>query len=107
MRGVLTVPQSGNSTAQTEINKKPAETLNQKWNDLSEGAHIGVYVGAGVVGALAIGAIGWYCAKQRKDGRLQRALDDGQYSAELTTLEQTKLRWRKSELGHKNYQPVP
>jgi uncharacterized protein HemX len=97
---------SGNSTAQTEINKKPAETLNQKWNDLSEGAHIGVYVGAAVVGALAIGAIGWFCAQQRRNGRLQRALDDGQYNEELTTLEQTKLRWRQSELGRRDYQPV-
>ncbi|KAK9855213.1 hypothetical protein MYU51_002533 [Penicillium brevicompactum] len=97
---------SGNSTAQAEISKKPTKTLSQKWNDLSEGAHIGVYVAAAVVGALAVGAFGWYCAKQRRNGRLQRALDDGQHSAELSTLEQTKLRWRQSELGRRDYQPV-
>jgi hypothetical protein len=103
---LLTVTFSGNSTAKTVINKTPAKTLSQKWDDLSEGAHIGVYVGAGVVGALAIGALGWLCFRQRKNGRLQRALDDRQYSAELTTLEQTKLRWRQSELGRRDYQPV-
>ncbi|CAG8290495.1 unnamed protein product [Penicillium salamii] len=97
---------SGNSTAQAEITKKPAKTLSQKWNDLSKGAHIGVYVGAAVVGALAVGALAWFCVRQRRSGRLQRALDDGSYNAELSTLEQTKLRWRQSELGRRDYQPV-
>ncbi|KAJ5427543.1 Concanavalin A-like lectin/glucanases superfamily [Penicillium cf. griseofulvum] len=99
---------SGNSTAITQINKKPAKTLSQKWDDLGQGAHIGVYCGAGVAAALLIGAVVFYCFKQRRNGRLQRALHDGKYSAELTTLEQSKLRWRQSELHSKgSYQPVP
>ncbi|KAJ5238149.1 Concanavalin A-like lectin/glucanases superfamily [Penicillium chrysogenum] len=99
---------SGNSTAITQINKKPAKTLSQKWDDLGQGAHIGVYCGAAVAGALLIGIFVFYCLKQRRDGRLQRALNDGEYSAELTTLEESKLRWRQSELRSKgSYQPVP
>jgi uncharacterized protein HemX len=90
-----------------EINKTPAKSLSQKWNDLSDGAHIGVYCGAAVAGALIVGALVFYCLKQRRNGRLQRALHDGQYSAELTTLEESKLRWRQSELRGKGvYQPV-
>ncbi|KAJ5462269.1 Concanavalin A-like lectin/glucanases superfamily [Penicillium desertorum] len=74
----------------------------------ARGAHIGVYCGAAVAGALLIGAFIFYCLKQRRDGRLQRALNDGEYSAELTTLEESKLRWRQSELRSKgSYQPVP
>ncbi|KOS44525.1 hypothetical protein ACN38_g4557 [Penicillium nordicum] len=99
---------SGNSTAITQINKTPAKTLSEKWDDLGQGAHIGVYCGAAVVGALLIGAFLLYCLKQRRNGRLQQALNDGEYSAELTTLEQSKLRWRQSELRSKgSYQPVP
>ncbi|KAJ5193495.1 hypothetical protein N7449_009637 [Penicillium cf. viridicatum] len=99
---------SGNSTAITQINKTPAKTLSEKWDDLGQGAHIGVYCGAAVVGALLIGGFLFYCLKQRRSGRLQQALNDGQYSAELTTLEQSKLRWRQSELrGKGSYQPVP
>ncbi|KAJ5153668.1 Concanavalin A-like lectin/glucanases superfamily [Penicillium coprophilum] len=99
---------SGNSTAITQINKQPAKTLSQKWDDLGSGAHIGVYCGAGVAAALLLGAFIFYCLKQRRSGRLQRALHDGEYNAELTTLEQSKLRWRQSELRSKgSYQPVP
>ncbi|KAJ5747726.1 uncharacterized protein N7511_009422 [Penicillium nucicola] len=105
----LTPVDSGNSTAKTEINKKAAETLAQKWDDLGTGAHIGVYVGASVAGALIIGAFAWFCFRQRRDGRLQRALHDGQSEAELTTLAENKMRWRQSELFRQNqkYQPVP
>lgn len=67
-----------------------------------------MYCGAAVAGALLIGIFVFYCLKQRRDGRLQRALNDGEYSAELTTLEESKLRWRQSELRSKgSYQPVP
>jgi hypothetical protein len=106
---LLTHASSGNSTAQTVINKKPAETLAQKWDDLGNGAHIGVYCGAAVAGVLLIGAFAWFCIRQRRDGRLQRALNDGEHEEELTTLAENKMRWRQSELFRQNqkYQPVP
>ncbi|KAJ5781280.1 hypothetical protein N7457_006440 [Penicillium paradoxum] len=98
----------GNSTAQIVLDKKPSKSLHEKWNDLGRGAHIGVYIGAAVAGLLLIAGALFYCLKQRKNGRLQRALDDGQYNAELTTLEESKMRWRQSELRTKGaYQPVP
>lgn len=53
------------------------------------------------------GAFGWWCQRQRKNGRLQRALDDGQNGAELKSLEAYKLQWRQSEWGQKSYQQVP
>lgn len=104
----LTSISSGNSTAQKNIDKKPAKSLDEKWDDLGQGAHIGIYIGASVAGALMIGGFLFYCFKQRRNGRLQRALDDGQHSAELSTLEESKMRWRQSELRGKGaYQPVP
>ncbi|KAG0154485.1 Concanavalin A-like lectin/glucanase, subgroup [Penicillium digitatum] len=98
----------GNSTAQAIINKKPPMSLSQKWDGLGQGAHIGVYCVVGIAGAVLLGLCTFCCLKQRRSGRLQRALNDGEYSAELTTLEQSKLRWRQSELRRKgSYQPVP
>lgn len=108
MNSQLTPTPSGNSTAQLELDKPPSKSLSEKWDDLGQGAHIGVYIGAAVAAALIIAACVFYCLKQRKDGRLQRALDDGQYNSELSTLEESKLRWRQSELRTKGaYQPVP
>jgi hypothetical protein len=98
---------SGNSTAQQEINKTPSKTLAQKWAALSEGAHIGVYCGAAAAGVIVFGAFGWWCQRQRKKGRLQRALDNGQSGEELKKLEAYKLQWRQSEWGQKSYQQVP
>ncbi|KAJ5218459.1 transglycosidase, partial [Penicillium cinerascens] len=98
---------SGNSTAKTEINKKPAETVAEKWDGLSEGAHIGVYVGASAAAAAVVLAFVWWCLRQRRAGRLQRALDDsGQGGAELRQMENQKT-WRQSQWGQQTYQKVP
>ncbi|KAJ5692781.1 hypothetical protein N7462_002204 [Penicillium macrosclerotiorum] len=98
---------SGNSTAEKEINKKAAETLAEKWDDLGEGAHIGIYVAAGVVGAAAIGAFAWWCIRQRKSGRLQRALNDAQNGEELKRMQDYNANWRHSQWGGQSYQKVP
>ncbi|KAJ6120139.1 glycosyl hydrolases family 16 [Penicillium sp. IBT 18751x] len=101
---------SGNSTAKKEIEKKPEETLAEKWDDLGEGAHIGIYVGVAAAAAIAVAGFGWWCARQRKAGRLQRALDDsaaGQSGAELSQMETQKPEWRQSQWGKQSYQRVP
>ncbi|KAJ5386210.1 hypothetical protein N7509_008751 [Penicillium cosmopolitanum] len=96
----------GNSTAKAEINKKPAETLSQKWDDLGNGAHIGVYCGAAAAGLIIFAAFGWWCRRQRQKGRLQRGLDNGQRSEELDEMNSMKNKWRSSQWGQTSYQQV-
>ncbi|KAJ5590997.1 concanavalin A-like lectin/glucanase domain-containing protein [Penicillium hetheringtonii] len=98
----------GNSTAQAEINKKPKKTLSQQWNDLSNGAHIGVYCGAAAAGLIIFAAFGWWCRRQRQKGRLQRGLDDGQTHDDLQEMDSLKNKWRQSQWGQTrtSYQQV-
>ncbi|PTU19770.1 hypothetical protein P175DRAFT_0459746 [Aspergillus ochraceoroseus IBT 24754] len=97
---------SGNSTAKTEIQKTPSKTLAEKWADLGKGAHIGIYCGAAVAGALAIAGAAFYCIKQRRRGRLERALDPDRQNTEVMQMEDYRKQWRQSEVGHYGYQPV-
>ncbi|CAK7228534.1 hypothetical protein SBRCBS47491_006937 [Sporothrix bragantina] len=81
---------AGNSTAVDTINAKPAETLADKWNNLSPVAHIAVYASAGGVGAI-IAAVGlYYCIKQRKRGREENRLYEQRLASERLELEQFK-----------------
>ncbi|KAB8219449.1 concanavalin A-like lectin/glucanase domain-containing protein [Aspergillus novoparasiticus] len=98
---------SGNSTAKTEINKKPAKTLAQKWDDLGKAAHIGVYCGAAAAGVLIVAGIAMWCVRQRRKGRLERGLAEGPPStAKPIEMEDYKNRWRQSDWGHRGYQAV-
>ncbi|KAL5338468.1 concanavalin A-like lectin/glucanase domain-containing protein [Aspergillus crustosus] len=97
---------SGNSTAKQEIEKPPAKSLFEKWDDLGEGAHIGVYCGAAVAGALMIGTLAFYCVRKRRQGRLERALNDEGHATELTKMDTYRNQWRQSEMGYRGYQPV-
>ncbi|KAJ5591989.1 uncharacterized protein N7459_002358 [Penicillium hispanicum] len=97
---------SGNSTALNELNKPKAKSASEKWDDLGKGAHIGVYIGAVVAGLLAAGAIAFWCLRQRRQGRLQRALNDksGQELQAMDT--EYKSEWRQSQWGTLSYQKV-
>ncbi|KAL6787473.1 glycoside hydrolase family 16 protein [Trichoderma afarasin] len=66
----------GNSTAYKAIHEvqTPKLSISQKWDNLPAGARIGVYVAAGVVAAVLIGALLWYCIKQRRDGAREARL---------------------------------
>ncbi|KAJ5918110.1 hypothetical protein N7454_010485 [Penicillium verhagenii] len=97
---------SGNSTTVTELNKKAKETLAEKWDDLGEGAHIGVYAGAGVAGALMIGAFTWWCVRQRSKGRLEHALDDTKYEDQRTEMQNYQNDWKQSEWRNSGYKQV-
>ncbi|KAJ5921028.1 Concanavalin A-like lectin/glucanase subgroup [Penicillium verhagenii] len=97
---------SGNSTAKAEIEKTPAKTLAEKWDDLGTGAHIGVYCGSAAAGGLLVALFSWWCIKQRRQGRLQRALDHDQGS-ELAGVEKSQKPWGQSRWGQQSYQPVP
>jgi hypothetical protein len=81
---------AGNSTAVETINAKPAETLAEKWNDLSPVAHIAVYSSAGAVGAIIVAVGLYYCIKQRKRGREENRLYEQRLQAERLELEQFK-----------------
>jgi hypothetical protein len=67
----------GNSTAFEEINKPPPEpekTLSEKWNEMPSTTRIGIIAGAGGAGALLLGALLWFCIRQRKRGREEARL---------------------------------
>lgn len=98
---------SGNSTAKAEIEKTPAKTLAQKWNDLGEGAHIGVYCGAAAAGGLLVALFSWWCIKQRRQGRLARGLNDANHGEELASMEKSQSQWGQTRWGRQSYQPVP
>ncbi|CAK7271617.1 hypothetical protein SEPCBS119000_004698 [Sporothrix epigloea] len=79
---------AGNSTAVQKINEKPAESLSQKWNNLSPVTHIAVYASAGGVGAVILAVALYYCMKQRKRGREENRLYEQRLAQERLELEQ-------------------
>ncbi|CAL5866268.1 uncharacterized protein PFLUO_LOCUS475 [Penicillium psychrofluorescens] len=100
----------GNSTAEDRI-AHPPESLSEKWDDLPEGAHIGVYCGAAAAGALVVVAVGLYCLKQRRRGRLEHALDDARYNTERNEMETYQNDWKQTEwsstsIRHNGYQAM-
>lgn len=87
----------GNSTAVEELNKVPAESVGDKWDKLGNGAHIGVYAAAGVVGAACVAGFLWWCMRQRKQGRLENALGDNQMANDRSEMPEYQQDWKQSE----------
>lgn len=77
-----------------------------KWNALGTGAHIGVYCGAAAAGALIFVALGLFCLRQRRKGRLEHALDDTRYTNERTEMENYQNDWKQTEWKHNGYHQV-
>ncbi|GLI75473.1 hypothetical protein PoHVEF18_003727 [Penicillium ochrochloron] len=96
----------GNSTVLDELNKPPAKSLAEKWADLGNGAHIGIYAGAAAAGVLAIVALALVCLRQRRKGRLEHALDDSRYATERTEMQNFQNDWKQSEWKHGGYSKV-
>lgn len=70
----------GESEAYKEINKlSSAQKARKQWEGLSTGAKIGI--ACAILGALLIGAIAFafYCIKQRKAGRIEKAQNDAEW----------------------------
>ncbi|KAL4982243.1 concanavalin A-like lectin/glucanase domain-containing protein [Aspergillus falconensis] len=88
---------SGNSTAKAEINKTPSKSLSEKWDELPTAAHIGVYCGAAVAGALVIAGFVLYCLRKRRQGRLERALAEESQNSSSTEMNTLKKQWRQSD----------
>ncbi|KAL4931013.1 glycoside hydrolase family 16 protein [Aspergillus undulatus] len=98
---------SGNSTAKTEINKEPPKSLADKWDDLGNGAHIGVYCGAAVAGALLVAGFVWWCLRKRRQGRLERALAEApDNTTKDMEMENLKKQWRQSDWNVGRYEPL-
>ena len=97
----------GNSTALNELNKPEPKSLSEQWDDLGEGAHIGVYIGAGVAGAIAIAGFLFFCLRQRRKGRLENALGNNPVPLNRAEMENFQKDWRQSEWKHNGgYQQV-
>lgn len=99
---------SGNSTANTEINKSPPESLSDKWNKLSNGVHIAVYSVAAVVGVVMLALALFCCVSQRRKGRVERKAFETQYNAGMLQMDDYKTNRTKSDLGSgsKGYTPL-
>ncbi|KAK4041488.1 concanavalin A-like lectin/glucanase domain-containing protein [Parachaetomium inaequale] len=82
----------GNSTVKEIINAPPDKTLAEKWNDLPNGAKIGIYAGAaGFVGLLLFTGL-FYCIRQRRRGAREAKAAEARAEAERLELE----RFRKA-----------
>ncbi|KAL4921839.1 concanavalin A-like lectin/glucanase domain-containing protein [Aspergillus aurantiobrunneus] len=96
----------GNSTALEEINKPPPKSMSEKWDELPQGAKVGVYVGAAAGGSILLALFIFFFIRQRKKGRLEHALDDSKFNAERTEMNDFQSNWKQSEWRHGGYQPV-
>lgn len=99
MKSTNTSQHSGNSTANTAINKAPPESLSEKWNKLSNGVHIAVYSVAAVVGVVMLALALFCCVSQRKKGRLEQKAFETQYNAGMLQMDDYKTNRTKSNLG--------
>lgn len=88
---------SGNSTVLEELNKPADKSLSEKWDDLGQGAHIGVYIGAAVAGAICIAAFLFFCLRQRRQGRLENALGSNPVPLNRDEMQNFQKDWRQSE----------
>ncbi|KAH6604447.1 glycosyl hydrolase family 16 [Trichoderma cornu-damae] len=64
----------GNSTFYQALHRAAKMSVSDKWNNMPAGARIAVYVAAGVVGAVLIGAVLFYCIRQRQMGAREARL---------------------------------
>lgn len=79
--------EEGESKAYKAINKlSTSQKMQQQWSGLSTGAKIGI--ACGVLGGLLIAAIAFafYCASQRKKGRVEAALHEKEWEAQNAEL---------------------
>lgn len=89
-----------------EINKPPPKSLSEKWHDLPTGAKVGIGCGAAAAGIIAIAAFVIFFVRQRRKGRLEKALGDTQYTPDRTEMNNYNSDWRQSEWRRSGYQPV-
>jgi beta-glucanase (GH16 family) len=83
----------GNSTALETIttpDSSGSESISQKWNNMSSGAHIAVYAGAGAGAALLFGTMLFYCIRQRRIGARTAKMEAEKAEADRLEMERFK-----------------
>ncbi|KAL8902855.1 MAG: hypothetical protein Q9171_007581 [Xanthocarpia ochracea] len=85
----------GNSTALNILNAPPPLTPSQRWNKLSPNAKIGVGSAAGVTSVALIALAAFYCVRQRKAGRRERAIADLAWESESKELSAYQMQMAK------------
>ncbi|KAL9634291.1 MAG: hypothetical protein Q9204_003056 [Flavoplaca sp. TL-2023a] len=85
----------GNSTASKTLNAPPPLTATQRWNKLSPGAKIGVGSSVGITCIALIAVAGFYCVRQRKAGRQERAAADLAFESERKELSAYQMQMSK------------
>lgn len=79
-----------NTTFYEALHQAPKLSTADKWNNLPAGARIAVYAAAGVVGAVLIGALLFYCIKQRKSGAREARLQSEMEKMDRMELDKLK-----------------
>ena len=87
----------GNSTIAKTLSAPP-QSVGQRWNGLSTGVKIGIGASIGGVLILVIIFFAFYCIKQRRAGRRERAAEDLAYEKDTAGL----LQYR-TVMGTKNW----
>lgn len=92
---------SGNSTAQTEINKVdvPSESVTQKWNALSPNTKVEIYAGGGAAIALIIGGLAFVCIRQRSAGKKMRNEYDAKIEKDRADAYNEQIQLREKGIG--------
>ena len=73
---------------------------------MPSGAKAGVGIGAAAVVIIVLALFATYFYRQRRKGRLERALGDTQYGMGQTEMKNYNDDWRQSEWRRSGYQPV-
>lgn len=91
----------GISSVAVAIHAPPPLTLTQRWNNLSSAVQITIIcVIAGVV-ALLFGLFVFYCIRQRRAGKRERAAADAAWDQEQAELLEYKRRMQMGQFGRK------
>ena len=101
----------GESKAYLAINKKSStEKTIAHFNSLSTGAKVGIAAGVGGVLVIAIIAFAFYCIKQRRAGKREKAIADREWDSQRAELlayrnQMQRGQFARDHMGHgeKNY----
>lgn len=86
----------GKSDVTKEIEKPPPKSISEKWADLSTGAKAAIFGSIGGAALLAIGVIAFCCVKQRRIGRKEYDVSNGQFVSHQNDVMALQSRWTQS-----------
>ena len=85
----------GNSSAAETLSAPPPISVKQRWAGLSTGEKIGVAAGVLGFAVLLMGLFAWFCVRQRRAGRRERAVADAAYDRDTAELLEYRSQGRK------------